>query len=103
MWAACALGIELETPLVQDLYGNLNLLNFQRTDNDLTYFQYHKVRDVLIYLNRVSPAKNQAWTSANMNSALKLILKHPDMHEQRYTESLCNYDPFKKRVLQGMS
>ena len=39
MWAACALGLE-SSPIVKDFYQEINLMNFNRTDNDLTYTQF---------------------------------------------------------------
>ena len=40
LWSACALELEQESVLVEDLYTDLHLMNFQRTHNDLTYNQF---------------------------------------------------------------
>jgi len=37
LWSTCALGLENGSKLVKELFFDLNDMNFQRTDNDLTY------------------------------------------------------------------
>jgi hypothetical protein len=78
-------------------------MNFQRTDNDLNYEQFQKVKDIQLYLTRVSPVKNEKWEQEHTNEALNLLTLHPSMHQARFDESLANFDPFKKRVLEGVA
>lgn len=56
-----------------------------------------------MYLTEISAAKNNSWVKDNINECLNLLAKNPKMHEQRYMESTGNFDPFKKRVLTGIS
>lgn len=70
-------------------------MNFQRTDNDLTYDQFQKIRDFQTYLQQAG------WDCTN--ESLSLLVQHPALHEQRYEESGANYDPFKKRVVLGVA
>ena len=102
LWSACALGLE-ESPIVKDFYEDLNLMNFNRTDNDLTYQQFDKVRDFMIYLNRVSSLKDKTWVKEGLNEQLELLVKNPTLHQMRYEEHEANFDPFKKRVLEGIT
>jgi len=51
-------------------------------------------------MTRISPLKNEKW---HINEALNLLTKDPNMHEMRYDESNANFDPFKKRVLAGVT
>jgi len=88
---------------VKDLYIDLHLMNFQRTHNDLTYNQFQKIWDTQLYLTRVSPAKDQGWVKHHRNEALDLLARNPSTQQVRYEESCANFDPFKKRVLQGVA
>ena len=103
LWSSCAVGLEKDSNLVKDLYQGLQLMNFQRTANDLTYQQFQKVRDFQLYLTEVSPIKDEPWVKQNLNPALQLLAKNPHLHEDRYSEQTAKFDPFKKRVLLGVA
>jgi hypothetical protein len=61
------------------------------------------VRDFQLYLTEISDSKNEPWVKDNINETLSLLAKNPKFHEARYVESTGNFDPFKKRVLTGIS
>jgi len=67
MWASCALGLEEQNSLVQDLFTDINIMNFGSTDSDLTFNQFEKLSDILIYLRRVSPMRDQEWIADELN------------------------------------
>ena len=77
------------------------MMNFQRTDNDLTYHQFEKVLDFMTYMTQVSPLKGEMWVQNTVNENLSLLAKNPEFHRARFQESRCDFDPFKKRVLEG--
>jgi|DEB0MinimDraft_12_1074336.scaffolds.fasta_scaffold09839_6 hypothetical protein len=52
-------------------------MNFERTDNDLTYRQFEKMKDVLLYLTRVSPLKEAPWVKEGMNQSLQQLIENP--------------------------
>jgi hypothetical protein len=49
IWGACALELE-SNKLVSSLHDHLMSMNFQRTDNDLTFEQFQKIKDFQLYL-----------------------------------------------------
>jgi len=78
------------------------MMNFQATDNDLSFQQFDKVRDFLLYLTQVSPVSKEKWIKEGMSHSLDLLVKNPEVHHRRYDESSADFDPFKKRVLEGV-
>lgn len=56
----------------------------------------------MIYLTRVSQVKDESWLRDSLNETLDLIVKNPSFHRSRYDEARANYDPFHKRVLEGL-
>lgn len=101
LWGACALQLE-NSQAVKEFCIDLNMMNFQRTDNDLTFQQAEKVQDIMIYLTQVSQIKNQHWLQNSLNESLDLIVKNPEYHRSRFDEAKANYDPYHKRVLEGV-
>ena len=79
LWSSCALGKEES---IREIYEDLQTMNFQRMDNDLTYQQYCKLRDSLIYLGKVSKPK---WCHP-MSPCLELIAENPHTSDMRYGE-----------------
>jgi len=57
----------------------------------------------MVYLTRVSSLKNEKWLQDGQNEMLALLAGNPQMHHQRYDESAADFDPFKKRVLEGVT
>lgn len=57
----------------------------------------------MIYLTRVSNLKDADWLKESTNEYLELIARNPDLHNTRYEESFADFDPFKKRVLEGVT
>lgn len=56
----------------------------------------------MVYFTKVSDLKTEKWV-AESNSSLVDIAKFPDLYEYRYEEHLSKFDPFKKRVLEGLT
>jgi len=102
LWSCCALGFTKQSMVVRQFFQELASLNFQRTDNDLSYRQFLKVKDILIYLARVREPKDEFVDEAT-NHALELLLRNPDAHQLRYEENGAQFDPFKKRVVEGVT
>jgi len=84
LWSDCAIGNENKSLLVRQIFHDICEMNFERTDNDLTYAQYEKVKDVFIYITRVSKLKDSDWVQKEMNSSLQQIIENPQYHEMRY-------------------
>ena len=78
-------------------------MNFERTDNDLAFEQFNMIRDFQLYITKVSKHRNDPWVKKELNEALDQLVQHPKMHHGRYEESFCDFDPFKKRVLLGLT
>lgn len=68
----------------------------------MTYHQFQLIRDFQLYLTRVSKVKDKNWVLEH-NESLKHITDHAEAAETIYEESQCNFDPFKRRVLQGVT
>lgn len=86
------------------MYLDLNQMNFQRTDNDLSKQQFEKVYDIMVFFHEVSPLNSAPWVQDNTNEKLDILRKNPDIHRMRYDESSAeSFDPFKKRVLEGVT
>ena len=98
LWNTCALGLEEGNQLFKDLHGDIQMLNFERTHNDLTFEQSNKLRDYLLYITKVSPLKSEPWVQ-DVNDKLKMVMDSWKTHSLRYDETKANFDPFKKRVL----
>ena len=78
-------------------------MNFNRTDNDLTFEQFNKVKDFQLYLTKASPCKEEPWVKDNINESLDILARNSDFHRLRYEEHGAYFDPFKKRVLTGLA
>jgi hypothetical protein len=102
VWSACALGFE-NKPIVRDLFSEIQQMEFQRTDNDLTYDQFQLVRDFQLYLTKVSKFRNESWVQAGRNDALEHLCLQPDLHAHRFEESTADFDPFKRKVLEALT
>jgi len=103
MWASCALGFEKQSLLIREFWQEIQEMAFQRTDNDLTYSQFQKLRDILTYITKVSPIKDEKWVKEGRNEALDLLIENQEIARLRYKESMCNYDPFKNKVVEGIT
>ena len=57
----------------------------------------------MIYLTKASPLKDEDWVKEHVNEALELLVHNPEFHRLRFDESTCEFDPFKKRVLDGLA
>jgi len=45
-------------------------MNFERTDNDLTFEQFNMIRDFYLYITKVSKHRNDPWVKKELNEAL---------------------------------
>ena len=61
------------------------------------------MRDIGIYLTRVSPARNEHWITQGKNEALHVLINDPENHHARYEESRVTYDPIRKKILGGLA
>lgn len=59
----------------------MHSMNFQRTNNDLTFEQFQKVRDFLLYMSEVSSLKNEDWVKNDQNGYLEFLSRSPHLHE----------------------
>mmetsp|Transcript_31265 Transcript_31265/g.47846 ORF Transcript_31265/g.47846 Transcript_31265/m.47846 type:complete len:364 (+) Transcript_31265:1222-2313(+) len=103
LWAISSLGLETETHLTKEIFEELNVLDWQNTANDINYSQYKILRDSMLYLSQVSPIKNKKWIKNAMNKNLDFMAKDHLYHHERFPESAAKFDPFKKRVIQGVA
>lgn len=60
------------------------------------------MEEILTYVTRVSLVRNQDWVQDNLNEFLRLIVENPEYHRTRYDEYHANFDPYHKRVLEGV-
>lgn len=74
---------------MKEFFIDLNLMNFKNTQNDLTFVQYQKIQDFMVYITKVSPLKDEIWVQNTTNEAFNLILQNPQFSFQRFDEAMC--------------
>ena len=94
----CLLG-EYDNPQIVQLVSILNNYNFERIENDLSYNEFLQISDIYKALKFEGPLNAQI-----TNKQLEMSVNNGDLELSiRYEESGSHFDPFKKRVVQGLS
>lgn len=76
LWASSVVG-QANHKIVRELFTDINLLNFQNTNHDLTYQLFERMLDIMVYFNKVAPPQIRSWANKQSNANLNLMMNNP--------------------------
>lgn len=77
----------------------MNNINFERLDHDLRYDEFNKIIDIINALTLEAPKSKQI-----TNPTILAGFTGKELYRGfRFGESLANYDPFKRRVVDALA
>lgn len=98
-WGLCALE-QFNSSILQNIIDEFNVVPFEDAQNELSYQEFQMLRDIYYAVTHVN--KSNENTKLN-NYGIKLLATASDEILKFYPEAKPKIDPFKEKVLNGLS